>query len=559
MVRFTLWLALAALLAGPAPAQFFGQFEPESEEVPAGPPASLTGKVLDKLTGAPVQGATVVLSSSGRRGGSTFSATTDAGGVFQMADVQAGRYRLTAEKNRYALTTYGEKISGDGGEALEIGPGERRGSIELKLTPAGVVTGRVIDQNGEPMAYANIAVMKYRYNQGEKELRPVSRPATTNDLGEYRLFGLQPGRYYVSASYSGQRMPRFGPRGFGGRSSNDVVYPTQYYPGVLSANEAMSIELSPGEEASGVDFRLSPASAVTVSGTVTRDDGEALDRRTRLMLIARVEERGFDGAQSRGTGVDRNGSFTIQGVLPGEYDLAGFAGGRDDRQTGRVRVSVGADNVDDVRLVLSGGVTISGAVVLPEEGGEAVDLNEFSVDMREVGGFQGDRARLEDDGTFVMDGMAIGPHRLTMSGLPTNGYVRAIRVGSRTLPDALVDVPRDGLPDLTVEIALDGASISGRALDSDEQGLAKATVVLVPEELHRPELYKRVAADESGTFTITGVAPGKYNLYAFDRLERGAEMDPEFMRRYTSTAVDIELEPSDNKAEDLEVSFVPVS
>jgi hypothetical protein len=190
------------------------QTQPVAPAAPAAAPSptkpedlcGIEGQVTNVATGAPVKKIDLLLNRidlDPRTGAqqTTYSATSDTGGKFAMTDIEPGKYRLTASGNGFVRATYGARGPNRPGTTLSLDAGQRLKDLNFKLTPHGVVTGRIVDEDGDPVARVSVQTQNYRRVEGRKQLTP-SGSASTNDLGEYRIFGLGPGRYYLAATYN---------------------------------------------------------------------------------------------------------------------------------------------------------------------------------------------------------------------------------------------------------------------------------------------------------------------------------------------------------------------
>src|SRR5207248_1961743 len=160
--------------------------------------------VLNATTGDPVNKANLILRRAEGSAGmgpfpTSYSTTTDAEGKFAMKDIDPGKYRLSVNRTGFVNAEYGARGAMRPGTTLSLDPKQHLQDVVFRLTPQAVITGRVLDEDGEPVAYVQVQSLRYRYNQGRKQLMPFGG-ASTNDLGEYRIFSLPPGRYYLSAT-----------------------------------------------------------------------------------------------------------------------------------------------------------------------------------------------------------------------------------------------------------------------------------------------------------------------------------------------------------------------
>ncbi|MEJ2008830.1 MAG: carboxypeptidase-like regulatory domain-containing protein [Acidobacteriota bacterium] len=209
-------LSMALLLAG--------QINPAKPPNPATPKekCTISGTVLSAATGQPLRDAAVMLYKVGASG-TPLAVATDAGGHFEIKNVDPGRYSLAASHPGYVRTEYGQQGGNGPGRHLTLLPGQAAKGISFQLLREAVITGHVYNEDGEPIEGAQVRALQERYFQGKRRLMP-SRFASTDDRGKYRLYGLAPGTYYVTASTS---LMHYG---------NPFNYAPSYYPGATDAH-----------------------------------------------------------------------------------------------------------------------------------------------------------------------------------------------------------------------------------------------------------------------------------------------------------------------------------
>jgi Carboxypeptidase regulatory-like domain len=195
-----------------------------------------------------------------------YSAITDAGGKFAIQDLDPGKYRLSASANGFVQASYGARGPNRPGTTLTIEAGQHLKGVSLKLTPHGVITGRIVDEDGDPVVLGSVQALTYRRIRGRKQLVP-SDSATTNDLGEYPMFGLAPGRYYMSATYI-QDVNRPALRARSATPPPDEGYAPTYYPSGIDIAMATVVEITPGAELRDMNIALSKTHTVCLRGHV---------------------------------------------------------------------------------------------------------------------------------------------------------------------------------------------------------------------------------------------------------------------------------------------------
>jgi hypothetical protein len=161
------------------------------------------------------------------------------------------------------------------------------------------------------------------------------------------------------------------------------------------------------------------------------------------------------------------------------------------------------------------------------------------------------------DGSFVLEGVGPGDFRVNVGNVPPDSYVKSIRLGT-------ADVLNDGLhiysaPQgvLEVVIGANAGRIAGSVVNSRQEALPNRTAVLVPDVRlrHRTDLYKVVSTDSAGRFLMRGVTPGNYRLFAWENVETGAWLNPDFIRASENGGRSIQI--SEGSTEDVRLMVIP--
>jgi hypothetical protein len=192
--------------------------------------------------------------------------STDDQGRFEFKDVPAARYTMSASKGSYVTLSYGQTRPFESGTWLELRDAQVVEKIDFSLPRGAVITGHVVDELGDPASNVAVTTMRYSMVQGQKRLTQAGAGDTTNDIGEFRLYGLPPGQYYVSATPN-----RFQPVA-PGDDDRDGYAPT-YYPGRTNPSDAQRVTLGLGQALSDVNFALVPARLARISGTAVDSKG----------------------------------------------------------------------------------------------------------------------------------------------------------------------------------------------------------------------------------------------------------------------------------------------
>lgn len=503
--------------------------------------AAIRGIVTSADTNSPVRRAQVRATSPETR--SARLSTTDAEGRFELKDLPAGRWTITASKGGFVTQQFGQRHPFEAIDPVDLTDGQRV-TANFTLSRGSVITGRVSDEFGDPITGARVQVLRSQVQQGRRRLTSANN-ATTDDTGSFRVFGLAPGDYYVAASL--QAAPA-------DSSANPVSYAPTYYPGTGSVSDAQRITVTLGAEQSGINFVLQPVRAVRISGTVVDSNGAPTQAVLNLTPAGFNDEGGVQmGNPAR---VQPDGTFTILNVVPGDYVLSvtGRAGGATP-EVASLPLSVGSDDLTGVSVATSKGGTIRGTVTA--DNNAKITTTNIQVSMQSMrqtpGGFQ-PRAQVGSSGAFELTGL-IGAQLLRVDRLPEGWAVKSIRANGRDVTDTALEFR--GSESASVQVVLTNrvSEVNGTVKVNGQIGTA-ASVVLFPDD---PALWafpsrrvRMVRSDDSGVFRARSVPPGeRYLALAVDYLEQGEYQDPAFLERMRGRATAFSLEEGENKSLDL--------
>jgi hypothetical protein len=538
---------LAFLLALPTAAQ-----SPKRSSSPSRPQQQLCSlsRMVVKLAGSePLRSATVELQSLEDRT-HTVSVATDAGGRFQIKGIDPGRYRLKVIRNGFVTQEYGQKTPSDPGSDLRLSTGQNLKDLLFRLIPWSVIAGRILNEDSEPLPWAQVSALREVYREGKRKLSPELM-VPTNDLGEYRLFGLQPGRYFVSAKYKpgvqivGQQQIQTGLS-----DDSERGYAPTYYPGSPDPARASTITVKAGDEITSVEILLRPVTVFRIRGRVYN------------MVSAKRSGAGVNIVlQPRNTGLawsfpdqqvhveKPDGSFEITNVLPGSYVLSAFWFDEGKRYQARQSVEVGNADVEGINLTIAPGVAVSGHVTW--DGKPSLERDELTVYASAVDSVMSSvsPARITSGDLFVLRDVSEGTYRLRVIGQSKDCYLKAVRYGTRDGLDDGFTLIRGTQASLEVTISPQGARVQGTITDADRVPAAGLRVVLVPDEAHRGQLrlYKQATTDQFGHFDLRGIAPGDYKLFSWEEVEDGAWEDPDFLKPFEERGEKVSLQEADVK------------
>lgn len=498
-------------------------------------PCTVEGVVVNAVTGEPLRKASVLLRgapSDAREEGavSVMAAVTDPAGRYSLTDVPPGRYRLIVERSGFV----GQQLGAS--SPLILVDGAVLKDMNFRLTPQGVVTGRVLDEDGDPVQNAIITCYRLTYTRGRKQWVAVNSQST-NDLGEYRMHSLAPGKYVVSATY------RTGPPDVRARGAEDIYAPT-FYPGVAVAEMAAPLPVAAGGVLRGVDVPLRRTRTVAVRGKLISGAGEQEVEHARVRFLPRS-----DAIMTGGIGVRvyEDNTFLVSRVAPGSYWLMA-ENGKGLRMAARVPVDVGTGPIDNLAITLAPGPAVAGAVDgagCPGFKASSVAI-QLEADNPNLGWGNAPRAQAAADGSFTIRAVLPDRYVVRASGLPAGCYVDSIRFGDADATGLPFEIGATPPALLTVRIAGGAGVVDGKVEGDRQQPVGGATVVLVPEgdRRGRPVFYASGVTDSAGKFTLKGVVPGDYRAYAFERIEQGAYLDADFMKPFESAGERVTLRES---------------
>lgn len=512
----------------------------------------VSGVVVKMADGTPLKNAIVQLTSNEDQG-HTIAARTGADGTFALINIPAGKYGLVVSRSGYVAAEYGQQKPSDPGAMLSLSPGQEKKSLLFKLMPAAVIAGRVLDEDGEPMQHSQVTAAKEVYNQGRRTLATRAM-ASTDDLGQFRLFGLAPGRYFVSAMDPQWRNP-IGDREFlpASQRGQERGSTKTYYPGTADPAKAAAISVREGEEVPGADIILRVVPVFRVRGRVFNQAAQKGGMGVNLQLSPRV--RGQEWSFSRGYAESKpDGTFEFSGVVPGSYTVTALWGNEGSSFSTRERIEVRDSDVEGVTLVLGWGVTISGRVQW--EGKPIVD-EELSVHLQPTDGAFGygmGYGAVAKNEEFALKGISDGDYQFWLNGLSKDCYIKDIVYGSTHSADGVIAV-KGGAEPLEVIVSSRGARVQGAVVDKDGLPASGVWVVAVPEEAKRSNfrLFKSQTTDQYGKFDLHGLAPGSYQIFSWTGIENGEWQDEEFLKQYERKGESVEVRDDDVKTVNLAV------
>lgn len=529
------WLVMLAVLS-------LAQQVLPPRDTPRSPSATgvVRGRISSAASGAPLHRVRVTLNGAVQNAP---TAVTDTRGEFEIPEVPPGSYTLTATRAGYLTIQYGQRRPREIGRTIEVLAGLTIDRIDMALPRGGVLAGRITDELGDPAPGVRVEALEYRYTRGRRVLVPA-RITTTNDIGEYRLSGLEPGNFRLRASSTEAWESDDG--------KTTHVFAVSYFPGVTGTDAPQALRLEVGQEVAGLDFRLVAGTAARVTGVVEDANGQPLrDMVVNLSDITRtIGGRVLSSGQGAPpTKTDARGAFEFSKLAPGEYLV--IAGGQGERVT--VTVILNEGDVQHVTLTPRKPAEVTGKVIT-DEGTDPpfvasrIRLQPVTLDPERILPRWGESSGLtvRPDWTFTATNLE-GPHLFRITGLPQDWMLKTVRIGERDLTDAPLTVPTGGPGVTGVEIVLSrkGALITGEVTGATGAPAPDATVIVFPENRAfwgpGSRFVHATRPDDDGRFSIPRLPPGLYRIIAAATVMEGEWEDREFLQSLERKAARIEL------------------
>lgn len=545
----------------------------------------IVGRVLSTDSGGPLRRAQVRLSAPEI---AVKTALTDTEGRFEFKDLPAGRFTLSASKSGYVTVQYGQTRPFESGRPIELADKQVLAKADIAMPRGGVISGRIVDEFGDPLPDAVVSAMRQTWSNGRRRLLPTGRTGSTNDLGQFRMYGLPPGEYYVSATLRNTDVMMFDAALLGGASSGASGstpasgYAPTYFPGTTSAAGAQRVTVAVGQEAQNTDFALAPVRLARISGTVMTSEGKPLEGAiVTAMPASRTGEAG-PGFMGGGTGrTSKDGTFSISSVAPGDYTLnvrsfrvvtsggdnmmtfSATIGGPDgsDGETAALPVTVAGDDLSNVVIMTAKGGTASGRLAFdgpspPPSAGIRINAVAADVDVPPMGGAG---ATVKDDGSFQVRGLS-GRRLLRVGNLPPGWTLKSVSLNGDDITDAGAEF-RNGqeVTGLEVVVTSKQTEITGAVTAANGSAIKDYTVVAFSDDpqywsLPFTRWVNGTRPDQDGRFRLRNLPAGAYQIIAVDYIEAGAWGDPELLDRLKTRARRITLAEGGSEKLDLKLA-----
>lgn len=462
---------------------------------------------------------------------------TDAEGKFSIERVPPASYTVRIQHKDYLPAIYGSRPGiQQGGTVLTLSEGRRMTGIDMVLPETSAFVGRVVDEDGDPLA--RILVLAYAKHYYYPQLRgDIIASIYSGDNGEFRL-AVPPGRYYIA----GQKRPTWTSAE---RAPIAAVKPGQkllapvatFWGGADHIEDAVQVEIGPGQNTVLGDFKMLNMPIVHVRGKVTGDP--ALLKGAR---VVRVPDQGGPTPWSYGADIEPDGSFDMANMWPYEFTI-GVLSPAQGGYLGWTDIVVGDKDVEKVQITAAS-TPLNGSVIVEDApGGPETPGMPKRVELISTGYYKISSATaVKPDGSFTLPSLPVGTYFVDVTGLAQDSYVKNARFKSRDVLTEPLDWGGDN-GQLEITISRKAPVFDGSVVDADGKPVP-GTVTLVPDP-QRPGhslLYPTAQTDEQGQFRFQSVAPGSYKVYAWEKIPEGAHVVPDFIEPFSGVAERIEMQ-----------------
>lgn len=469
------------------------------------PASDLTGVVVSALDRKPLKRVELVLRST-EPGIAALGAISDEAGRFAFLNVPKSRYVLQSSRTGFvpstALYESGARL------AIPFAVDRDLSDLSVPLLPAATIAGKVRHPDGE--AAAGVTVLAYRevYDRNRHEYDVASR-SVTDDHGEYRLYGLAPGRYNVVANYT----PFAGDENVREQlvrdSNGNLVVPertvTTFLPSSPLLSQATQLIVRSGMDIGTADITLAVSRTSTIKGRImSGQSGSAANGASLLLLREDASGSGYIPYPGI-VHLLGKGEFEVQGVVPGRYALEARASEGRMILVRRQPVAVGNAPEVNADVILRPDIEFRGTALGSAKDDSIPAGAQIMAEPRSGGPIRS--ARIDSSGNFSMRVTAGEVYDIWFRNAPGNTFLKSARLGTTDVVEQGLQLDSAGSATLSLTTSANGAIIRG----STEPG---ANVALIPDNglLLR---FSESTANEWGLFAFGAVAPGNYRVISW--------------------------------------------
>jgi hypothetical protein len=463
---------------------------------------SIQGTVVNAVTGEPLRNAAIALLSA-RAQENNANVSADAGGRFTIAALPEGDYTVSAAKPGFSP-----------GAPVRLSVSADKSDVTLKLIPFGRIAGTVVDDSGDPILNASVQLYRSAIQGGRRIIQPASN-AVTNDLGEYHVASLPPGRYFVSVTAPPE--------------PDGTAYARTFYGGGADIGSASPLELQAGGSQQA-DVRMRPVQAFAVRGTIVN-----LPENLHPYLNIARRDSVLAANEGHATQIDpASGHFEFRGVTPGDWIVTAGCFDQGAQLFGTAEVVVSESDAEGLTVAMARANELSGSI---RTEGSATDTNTpksvlISLRPARDASKPAAGATLKEDGTFSLAGVQPGEY-LLVTRAPQPWYVKSVRMGGREIGGGPFTVNASGNGPIEITLATGGGEINGSVVDGTTAVLEGFVLLLGPGQ------ERILRLDPLGKFRIDSLAPGEYTAYAFADLTDIEYTNPDVMQRFSASRISV--------------------
>lgn len=511
--------------------------------------APRSGGVL-RVTAKPLQGA----QERERASASGLSALTGADGRFLFENVADGLYMV--QLRRQGMFPWRGR-QGLSPSRIEVKEGVPVRGLRYALAPHAVISGKVLDEEGEPVQGAEVMALRRAWFTEPHRWFPENAPARTDDRGEFRLHGLRPGKYVLLVRPpSVAAIPGLPVR---------TVYASAYYPEPSDLSQAQPMEASAGEEAAGIVIRLRTVPARSISGAVVLPDGSLAVGSS--VSAGPVIRNGIPAGEGRSLPGDAPGKFRIDGLAPGRYRVIARMFSRVTPEqpvpagvllSAAREVDLTGGDAEGLEIRLAMPVAVRGKVVIEGPGSEAMNaqLKSLRVSIRNPEtDLTGPPVTVAPDGAFQVSSFGTGKHVISVAGGALDQlYVAAIQTSSGAGASEGLEVTEGGAEQVTVILRTDGARLTALRAPSgkpEEECTPYFAVLYDPRHRGSREPLLVREADFGLPAVFSPLAPGEYVIGGVCASDVSEAMDEAFVGRLSRQGTRIRLKPGEQASVEL--------
>jgi protocatechuate 3,4-dioxygenase beta subunit len=529
----------------------------------AAQPAGISGVVINQVSGEPVAGAHVRFitgdfDDSGSTEPTVYGAISGRDGRFSVTEMKPGLYFVFPERTGFVAAP-GAK-GGPSPFLAALKKGQQITDYKVRMVPSSTISGRVLDEYGDPVQHANVQVESVSDSgSNSMDFFGQDQGNTTDDRGEFHIT-IAPGRHYIKADRNSN-----GPRAVEIRTdgTSAAPYVSTYYPSTSSRGSASLVQTGPGQNVGGIEITLQRTAAPAGNGKLLSVSG-VVTGTTEYARLRLSREDGPDQEQGVQPGAN---SFSFHRLEPGTYHVTAFSNsGKNQLRSLPVEVTLTGDNVTGLQVMLAPGEEITGTVEIAKTAGAGAAAEKRTVRLEPTGPYEGEHDTSDGDvdarGAFHIGNIFPGSFRIVVDPIPEDGYIQSVTLDNRPVENQTLDLTR-GAKGSRVKITInrDGAQLSGSVTDQEGQPLLSAMVevclVSDPKQLQNMmgnDAHKAI----DGKYSIKGIRPGKYRLLAIDLLtiianspNLDTDDDDEAMKSIFNAGEEIEIKAGERLTKDL--------